>query len=91
MVIVYQNQLLPLYLYLRLLASAFHVPGTTETLTHEKRANLASFLTFCICGDKFDKHLHHNSYGLYIDYFHSTIKSKWPKYNGIFFLLQCVM
>lgn len=85
MVIVYQNQLLPLYLYLRLLASALHVPGTTETLTHEKRANLASFLTFCICGDKFDKHLHHNSYGLYIDHFHSTIKSKWPKYNGIFF------
>lgn len=63
--------------------------GPTETLTHEKRANLASFLTFCICGDKFDKHLHHNSYGLYIDHFHSTIKSKWPKYNGIFFASMC--
>ena len=74
----------PYTLYLGLLESALHVLGTTETLSNEKRADLVSFLTIYICSDEFDKHLCHDVYGLYIDYFHSTIKSKWPKYNGIF-------
>lgn len=29
-------------------------------------------------------YLHPDFYGLYVDSFHRTIKSKWPKHNDIF-------